>query len=259
MTDSRDSHLPNEGTNQARSLPYRHILPVFQFIVCVAVLISLRGAILSAINDSINPQRRAGQPRSLSQPPPSASQSPADFGHQAPNSEPVFTIISRPMTREEKRQEEIHDALTAIPAALNFPVFLVEAPLSFFSSPRSGGAMTTNDRKLWRALTFPVVGLLFWWIAGRAIEALCSMRRGIIFPRLRFIEGFAGALIMVVGLSSSLVMFADKSVLTDASLGMFALGAGLWAVLGSLSTITCLVQWRRRRRVFCAVEPSASS
>ena len=67
-----------------------------------------------------------------------------------------------------------------------------------------------------------------------------------VLPGLRFIEGFAGALIMVVGLSSSLVMLADESVLADASLGLFALGAGLWAVLGFLSTITCLIQWRRR-------------
>lgn len=247
MSDLPGSRLSDEDTNEAPRVSYRLILPLFQFIICVAVLISLRGAILSAINDSItSAQRRAGQPQVLSQPPASTAQSPADSGHQAPNREPIFTIISRPMTREEEHRQEIQDALTAIPAALNFPVFMVETPLSFFSSPRTRGAMTMNDLRLWRALTFPVVGLLFWWIAGRAIEALCSMRRGIIFPRLLFIEGFAGALIMVVGLSSSLVMLADKSVLTDASLGLFALGAGLWAVLGSLSMITCLIQWRRR-------------
>src|SRR5258707_11157311 len=66
----------------------------------------------------------------------------------------------------------------------------------------------------WRALTWPIVGLIFWWLAGRGMEALLAARSRLISPALTWAEAIVAALICIcmgvilIGLTSRMTTVA---------------------------------------------------
>jgi len=89
----------------------------------------------------------------------------------------------------------------------------------------------------------------FWWIAGRGIEALLAARRGLIYPRIRWIETFLALLPCISGVMLSIIAVVVGRAEND-SVWVIAFAAGaLWTLLGAVIITARLWQWRIKVRL----------
>jgi len=150
-------------------------------------------------------------------------------------------------------EPESFDFRLATPAALNLPVGFVQLPIAFASN--NGAEWAPGDMTLgeWRALTWPFLGLVFWWIAGRGFEALFaatqSRRFTIIRPSLHWLEVMIGFCFLVAGSSVAIVFAIGHNPTGLMTHWVFAAGASLWALLGAVIVTARILQSRIRRRV----------
>jgi hypothetical protein len=137
-------------------------------------------------------------------------------------------------------------------AAFNLPGGMIQLPIDIARADKMEWMPPGMDMFFWRAATWPVINLVFWWIAGRATEALVSIPYRQLKPRISWAEailGFlfvAGGVTLLVGLVFWGTTAADRA---DGTFRRFAAGAGLWAFLGALSVIARFRQWRLRRKM----------
>jgi hypothetical protein len=137
-------------------------------------------------------------------------------------------------------------ALTAV-AALNLPAGLVQLPYAIFSPEHTNWMPAGMDFKVWRAVTWPFIGLVFWWLPGRGIEALSAIKYRQLLPRIGWAETIVGFLVMAAG-ATLLIGFLFVPPADRADLKKFAAAGGLWALLGGLSVVARIAQWRLRRK-----------
>ncbi|HET9838259.1 MAG TPA: hypothetical protein VFR84_08495 [Candidatus Angelobacter sp.] len=132
--------------------------------------------------------------------------------------------------------------------SLNLPGGLVQLPIMIFRADKMEWSPPNVDSQLWRAMTWPVLGMLFWWIAGRAAEALTAIKYRQVTPKIGWTETVVGFLLTVVG-ATFFVGFLVFSFYESDRAGMIRLAAagGLWALLGSLSVVARFRQWRLRK------------
>jgi hypothetical protein len=132
---------------------------------------------------------------------------------------------------------------------LDLPGGLVQLPSIFFRVDKTAWHPPGIENALWCAISWPVLALLFWWMAGRALEALQVLGHFQIRPRITLIESIIGGVFMAGGivLVIGLTVGEGKRVYTDFDTGLFAAAGGLWAVLGGLSVVARFRQWRLRR------------
>jgi len=105
------------------------------------------------------------------------------------------------------------------------------------------------DLLLWRAITWPLLAAVFWWIAGRAAEALIALRHRQLRPRITVVETVVAFLIMAGGavLIGGSVVYERGNIYTKFDSALIAIAGGLWAFLGGLSVVARFRQWRLRR------------
>jgi hypothetical protein len=159
------------------------------------------------------------------------------------------TIVITPRTPEEQKKADSatqwFDIRLLAPAALNLPVGIVQLPYAIASPSKQEWIPDGMFVHYWRAITWPLAGILFWWIAGRAIEALLAVRRSQICPKIRWIEFVFGSVfvclgvIMIVGIATSTP--DDRKDMWF--MGM-AIGAMLWGTQGGLIVAARVLQWR---------------
>jgi hypothetical protein len=143
---------------------------------------------------------------------------------------------------------------------LNIPVGFIQIPFMLDNPDRSEWAPDGMWIREWRAVSWPFVGMIFWWIAGRGLEALgagirffASSRKpdnqpgGVIRPPVYWIEVAAGASLIAVGGATCYVLSSREGVLGLATDYALAAGAGLWAALGVVIVGGGFMQWRVRR------------
>jgi hypothetical protein len=137
-------------------------------------------------------------------------------------------------------------------AAFNLPALIIQLPIIIVRADKREWMPPGMDLFFWRAATWPVINLVFWWIAGRATEALVSIPYRQLKPRISWAEailGFlfvAGGVTLLVGLVFWGTTAADRA---DGTFRRFVAGAGLWAFLGALSVIARFRQWRLRKKM----------
>jgi hypothetical protein len=103
----------------------------------------------------------------------------------------------------------------------------------------------------WGSLTWPLFGVLFWWIAGRSIDALLAARRHNLMPVIRWFELLV-ALVEVAGCSLLCAGF-----ITDPSFraefiypwGPAFAASVFWIFLGATTFAAFFVQRRLRKRL----------
>jgi len=208
--------------------PFRWFLPMIQLLACIILLqpywSSLRVEVSHLIVDF---------QQSL-------------FGGQTVRPAPAMILNVVPDTAPEP----IDPRLT-LPAALNLPVGCAQLPITFLSGQTEWvpEGMLVHE---WRALSWPFVGMFFWWLAGRGLEAfgaaVSSRRFAIIRPPLHWAEVVVAACLFVFGAGSGLLFAWGRNptgLITDRN---FAVGAGLWALLGGVTVAARLFQWQIRRR-----------
>jgi hypothetical protein len=110
--------------------------------------------------------------------------------------------------------------------------------------------------EFWRALTWPVAGTAFWWIVGRAWEALAAARKRSLSPVLTWIEVSVGAVLVLMfgGFGIRLVVTSDREG-TIFPWKLMAAACLLWGGLGLSVLVARIVQGRLRKRMRRDVVP----
>lgn len=126
---------------------------------------------------------------------------------------------------------------------INLPAVVFEVPWMLFDK---NWAQHGLDWQVRRAITWPILGMVFWWMAGRGAQALSAVRRKKLVPRIGWIETVIGFVLLAAGATMVIgVEFfsgADRHSLQPA-----AAVAGMWAFLGGLSVAGKMAQWGLRK------------
>jgi hypothetical protein len=101
--------------------------------------------------------------------------------------------------------------------------------------------------KVWRAVTWPFIGLLFWWLPGRGIEALSAVKYRQLAPRIGWTETIVGFLVMAAGVTLFIGFLLGSE--HNSSDMKFAAAGGFWIFFGGLSIVAKIAQWRLRRKL----------
>jgi len=134
-----------------------------------------------------------------------------------------------------------------VPVILNFPVAIAQVPY-----------MLVTRRELlpqgmliqeWRALSWPFAGLLFWWLAGRGIEALSASFRSTLQPRLSWAEVIWAIVLLVVGIVTLIgIATTTPDDRHDKDFMALMYGGLLWGVLAGLTLTARFRQSRIYKR-----------
>jgi hypothetical protein len=150
---------------------------------------------------------------------------------------------------------DVH-SFTSMVAAFNLPVGIIQLPFAIFSASHQEPHPAGVTPMVWNALTWPLLCVPFWWISGRAIDALGSLKNGQITPRIGWVQTIVGSLLMAMGVTgfiAILIGFLFFSTHDDkkdiATFMRLAAGCGLWAMLGGLSVAARFRQWRLQKNM----------
>jgi len=203
--------------------PFRRVLPIGQLVLCVLLLWPARAKITREYESALGI-------------------TPAPL---------VYSIgdfylpwhPGMPLAETERNSTEIA-------SALNLPGGLVQLPYPIFSPEHQEWRPHEMNFEVWRATTWPLLCIPFWWIAGRGLEAILAaraMRQGTavcVTPKVGWIETIVATLIMLICGTLAVGLTVDG----DLQLAIFGVGAGMWTVLASMTVVAKFVQWRMTRK-----------
>jgi hypothetical protein len=214
--------------SEDRGLKYRFVLPVAQLMLCFAVLWPMRNMIIFEVRSSMG-----------------KAQVPGPYLNSEPFwISPLFVPL---MPWERFISPEVQGQMVWIPTLLNAPAMLVEIPYAMLGSKHSAWSPRGFDFDLWRAVTWPFGGLVFWWIAGRAIDALIAARRRLIAPSITWTETGVGVLSLASGVilcALSVMIRMESNPIV--SWQLVALAGAIWSLLGAATIAARFIQWRLR-------------
>ena len=176
-----------------------------------------------------------------------------------PNLPDHVQIVLSPGWEKELTVFERLERRQWVPITLNLPCSLVQLPYVILNPAKQEWIPRNMDLNTWRALTWPLVGFLFWWAAGRGIDALIAARRRLICPRITWIEAITGAALSLFCTIATvcLPLFSGHQD-EDFPMKLVVAGLGMWAVLGGVVVAARVAQWRVRRRPSLADAPEVS-
>jgi hypothetical protein len=162
-------------------------------------------------------------------------------------SEPQRVIVLPELTPERRREldaaEETAMRRMRVPVILNFPVAVAQVPYLLIA--RREWLPQGILIEAWRALSWPFAGLLFWWLAGRGIEALSASFRSILQPRISWIEVTWATVLLVVGIVTLIgIVTSTPDDRRDKNFMALMYGGLLWEVLAGLTVTARFRQWR---------------
>lgn len=210
----------------------RWVLPVAQLLICFVALWPARGHLLFGLI--------------------AAKQFYAPAHRETGElSEQQRVIVLPDLTLERQRGAdsayENAERRMRVPVVLNFPVVVAQMPYVLVTRrewfPR--GMLI----EVWRALMWPFVGIVFWWLAGRGIEALSISFQSTIHPRLRWMEVAWAFLLLVVGIVTFIgIVTSTPDDRRDRAFMALMYGGLLWGVLAGLTVTARFRQWRIHKR-----------
>lgn len=209
--------------------PFRLFLPMVQLLVCIAILWPYGPGLRRQMWHSI--QRLA--PDLLG-------------GDQTAPASQIIINVTPPSSQPKPELNPFEMRLTA-PAALNLPAGLVQVPFVALTPDKTEWVPSGMWFREWRAVSWPFAGIVFWWLAGRGLEALSAARERLIRPILRPGEVVAGLALFVAGVAACIVL-ADKGLATPPADLLLAAGGVLWAILGAVIVAAAILQSRIRRQ-----------
>jgi len=211
---------------------FRWAFPIGQLLLCVVLLWPLRGELYS----NLHPKTPAKPVGPLNIPTVPAS----------PNVKPgQFTIIQVGSVPQDQRAERVKQVRLSVPSSLNFPAFFIDYSISGLVADKRR-PNSEKFRKSWMAVTWPLLAIVFWWMAGRAVEALSAARKKLLVPRIGAPEVTVAIVLMFFGAGLSLSFLSGGST-RDLDSYLLAAGAALWALIGATMLVARIVQWRIRK------------
>jgi hypothetical protein len=210
---------------------FRWLLPITQLLLCVVVLWPLRTVLVQDVRDSIHAYRPRRNPPS------------------APPEEEQMIVI--PLNSQRQlifEQEQATLERQWVPITLNLPCGLVQLPFIISNPAKQEWIPRGMNFKTWRVISWPLAGLLFWWIAGRGIEGLIAARQRLIYPRITWLETIIGA--GLCGFCAVAAVCLPLFTAPDVHFPMklFVAALGMWAALGGVTVAARVMQWRQRRQ-----------
>jgi hypothetical protein len=242
-------------SGEHRPIPFRWILPVAQLLLCVGMLWPVRHMLMQEVRWSFESDVTRDQ--SIRQDQHNAfavAQIGPDFQVRAKDPEDLRRVL-------QATHEQIDlGGLLWGPALLNFPASVVELPVSLAKHDEYYWVPNGMDLHAWRAIIWPLSGLVLWWVAGRGLEALIVAKSGFVHPRITWAEIAIGALLVLMGLLA-LLSPLEADVRSDPDLPWSALSlAGLlWFLLGGTIIAARVMQWRLRRRLAAQADASPAA
>ena len=98
---------------------------------------------------------------------------------------------------------------------------------------------------VWRALSWPFAGTIFWWLSGRGVEALRVVRRSVVHPRMNMTETVWATILFCFGVISLVGILTSTPADRDDIQFMALLAGGrLWGILGAVTIWTRFLQRR---------------
>ena len=209
----------------------RGILPIAEIVLSLAILWPVRHELTQQIGDSIRFARLANVRRLTLD-------------------EILANVIPQRATPQQRAEFDSFEKRKWMPAVLNLPSGLIQLPYVILNSSKEEWVPSGMDVMTWRAISWPLIGVLFWWSAGRGIEAVIATRKGLIRPRVTWIEAANGAALFLFCAIAAvcLPLFGNDSRDPDFPVKLWSCGLGLWALLGGASVAAKFAQWRIERR-----------
>lgn len=234
------TRFSSDGTKR-RAFPFRFVLPIAQLSVCLVLLWPMRAVLLSGVAQSIH-----------------AYFGPAPERSPISDQDQTITIISPPSTTVEKQARvdalirRLDERMMA-PKVLDFPVLLTQFPYIVVSPTKQEWVPKGMFIDIWRSLSWPFVGMFFWWLLGRGIEALFAAKQSVVHPRITWPEiAFAGAMFVVGLLVLAMILTGTPDERRDEQLMASIAGGLLWGVLSSGIIAARLLQRRIQREATAA-------
>lgn len=230
-----------------RTVPFRWLLPAVQLLLCFVCLWPMRGLISFEVQRSFELYTSAPK------------------GTDQPYTGPKIVIVVPPPNSSETQgfrdiAKDLHQLRLIAPAALNFPVCMVQLPYIIASSGKAEWVPRGISFQTWRALSWPIVGIIFWWMVGRAMEALQSARAKQLFPRISLIESIFGAVFCSFGILMFIGIFTTTPADQRDIWFMSLLFSGiLWGSFGALMITAKFLQWRIGKGILTGPAESAPS
>jgi len=217
------------------TLAFRWLLPITQLLLCIVVLWPLRTLLMQQVGESI----RAYRPRRNPQP-------------ALPEKQQILVVPLNPeqelMFEKDRLSFERFERRQWIPQTLNLPCGLVQLPYVILNPAKQEWIPRGMDFKTWRVISWPLAGVLFWWIAGRGIEGLIAARRQLIRPGITWIETITGAALCVFCAVAAVCMPLFSGRDEHFPMKLFVAAFGMWSVLGGVVVAAGMAQWRLRRQ-----------
>jgi CDP-diglyceride synthetase len=202
--------------------PFRWVLPATQLALCAVLLWSWRYALIFQFYSAAH------------------AYWPAAVQKQALNI--PFPLLTQ--TAIDRAAFRIAELRLITPSLLNLPCLFFGLGIRTLVP---NGMMSD----FWHSISWPLFGVIFWWIAGRGIEAVAAARSGAISPKISWVETFVALWIVTVAGVLVTGIIVDPEMRADFifpwRLGLAA--CFLWIALGSTTILARFVQWRIRRHM----------
>jgi len=227
-----------------RSFPFRWVLPSAELVVCLALLWPVRGFIFFEVMQSIR----------------SYSGSTAKSGATSDSKE----VYSLPITPDEQRRVDaaakLWERRRAPPLALDFPVLIVQLPYILVSPTKREWIPKGMSPDGWRPLSWPFVGMFFWWLFGRSVEALFAARRSLARPRINWVETTFALILFGIGLVTLIgILTSTPDDRRDIQFLALVAGGLLWGILATATIAARFLQRRIVKRSSAAQSTSQPS
>jgi hypothetical protein len=219
----------------ARPLAFRWILPAAQLVICIMVLWPIRGQLFHTNVGLVK----------------TTQYEPSRTPHSNIAGEQIVILLDAPSRelQEALTQAERDTRRKLLPAMLNLPSGMIQLPFVIMNRGKNEWAPKGLDFKAWHAMSWPLLGIMFWWSAGRGIEALLASRKRIMCPRISLIETVVGLTLVVFcatfAIALPLYMGADRDF--GVPLKFLEAGCWLWVVLSGSVFAAWILQQRLRR------------
>ena len=216
---------------ETRVPPLRWIFPLAQLFLCAVILWPMRPMLVGQIRASL---REYG-----------ISHDTAARNSVTPRLRPFD--LSDP---DVQRRIKISEAREWAVAALNLPGGLPDLTYAVLSPAHSEWTPRGMFMWTWRDLSWPIIGIFFWWLAGRSLEGLLFSRHKILLPKIRWWEVVVSLPALAFGAIWAVGLCIDQSARTEFPLWMLlAVFGSMWVVLGASTSLAYFVQRRLRKRL----------
>jgi hypothetical protein len=211
------------------SFALRWLLPLVQLILCVTALWPWRVTLVHQIGRSLGAYQTSNSSLPKSAQVDGAGASVSAYMYEDPQE--LRTL----------RALESHEWL---PLMLNLPAGLVQLPYAILNPAKEDWRPKGINLRTWRVMSWPIIGILFWWCAGRGIEALIAGRRRLVNPQITWPETMMAVVVFlfcgITALSLPLSGQHDRNF----PLILWIVGSGTWALLAGLTIAARVLQWR---------------